>query len=109
MDKREFYRELVVNLNRQESVVSHTNTDSNGNPYQVTTYVPLNKDSTVSDFTAVIRCHKNVVTVYRVKDSGGVSLDSRLELMVETDWNTGYKPNMVAITISQVMDLLGGL
>ena len=102
MNKREFCNRLVTALRIDGYYMSHTNSDAYGKPYQVTVSDPVGDFSTRSAINYVVRCHKNIVSIYKYTNKGALKLDDNLKLLKQTDWNTGYKPNMLALTVDQL-------
>lgn len=92
MNKREFYHKLVNALRIDGYFIAHTNNDAYDNPYQVTLYYPVDKYTTKSPITFVVKCNRNIVSIY------GYNLNN-LTLLKEVN------SNMVALIVKQLKEL----
>ena len=105
MNKREFYNKLVKALRVDGGFMVHTNDDAYNNPYQVTLYDPVDKYTTKSPITFIVRCNKNIASIYEYNDLGNLKLDDNLILLKEVNWNSSYKSNMIVLTVKQLKEL----
>lgn len=83
MNKREFYHKLVKALRTDGYFMAHTNNDAYDNPYQVTLYYPVDKYTTKSPITFVVKCHKNIVSIYSNNLTLLKEMDSDVDLTVK--------------------------
>ena len=105
MNKRKFYNKLVNALRIDGYFMSHTNDDAYSNPYQVTSYVPINNYTTMSPINFTIRCNRNIVSIYERNNTSKVKLDDNLLLLKEVNYNSGYSDNMVVSTVRHLKEL----
>lgn len=88
MKKSDFYKDIKTNLRYAGLPRSEWHKDGKG--ILVNTAYGL----------VAVYCSRNVVTLYTKKDGQKGS-------KVVTDWNTGFKPNMVPITVEKIYKFLG--
>ncbi len=88
MKKSDFYRDIKINLGYAGLQRNAWHKDDNG--ILVNTHRGL----------VAVYCSRNVVTLYTKRNGEKGN-------KVVTDWNTGFKPNMVPVTVEKIYKFLG--
>ena len=104
MLKADFYNSVSVNLKATNKDIK-TNKSETRNGIELLVSVPNKPLATFSDKKVIVRCNRNIVTIitYDTRTRDWKTLYSNT-----IDWNKGFKPNMVLLTVKTVLNQLKG-
>lgn len=104
MLKSDFYNSVIINL-KTAGVGVHVGKSETRNGIELIASVPNKPLATFSDKKVTVNCNRNVVTIttYNTRTRNWKTLYNNT-----IDWNKGFKPNMVSLTVKTVLNQLEG-